>query len=443
MTLPFGPTTWFKRSDIPARTISGAISGPVTGTFSPSFHPKSKFLAVQGATAHSFTTFYNTFLISLDEGATWSEVYAGDAETEDNTEVVFKNFSLDFTDAFDIEHVYHYQLRYHFTHSFFLADGSLKPGWIDMYMGEEVEGVFLGYNKIQRLYSWSAIVADPANTGGQAAFNTGISAGRPTFIPGSGPLGEDAYWMCLGFSYHAGGTNNAVTTSVSDLWRSFDGVVWENVRDMVPIFGSGGGQLTLTPNGVRTIFQVGALLKYTDEPNLVTATWLTGSPPLNAQSIIAMYGGTLVTWVNGSLIGGGIVYVSCDNGASFTAAGVTGYNIPVNRGALIAKIGSTEALLITADFGTNLRAYYTTNGGETWVDQGIWNTSSTGGVAEGIFLTKDGAPLCVTRDQHVFLSSGRALGTFSARTVCPLANSGLAKAEFLNCGHPIHVESCP
>jgi hypothetical protein len=133
--------------------------------------------------------------------------------------------------------------------------------------------------------------------------------------------------------------------------------------------------------------------------------------------------------------------VSCDNGANWINS-LTSPVIPVDKSGHMLKVGPSEVICIVSDAVTNLRSWYSKDGGENFVDEGIWNTSSVGDQAIAAFLKDDGSPLVISFN-NCFVSSGKAAGVFQTRTQCPLANAGIAAAGVLpNCGNPILTIEC-
>lgn len=434
MATPFAAATWSLRSALGLPLLNGGLSGLVSGARGSSFHAGSKVAQVLSVAAHSFTTFFNAARISFDEGQTWADSYRGDAPNGAVQEVVFGVFSLDTPTG-----VVHYQARWNLRHSFFLADGSLLPGGVDLYASSELLGT--AFSKLQTFYTWPHVIADPTLTGGSAGFNTSPTITTPLLIPGSGPNGEDAFWMIVAYSIHAGGSNNPVTFAENFLWRSVDGLVWERVRDH-------NGVLSATPNQLLSLanertYVSGGGRFFTDDVDLLTATWQPAAGtgldfPGNVES---MFGGTLVSVRQGTLISGGFGVVSCDNGANWIFSGI-GLTIPADKSGFVIKLGPSEVLVIVSDAVVNNRAFYSADGGETYVDCGIWNVSSIGDQPVGAFLMSSGSPIVFTFG-NCFVSSGKARGVFQTRTQCPLANAGIAAAGALpDCGNPILTIEC-
>jgi hypothetical protein len=438
MPIPFQSATWKKRSTIPV-PINGGFYLTGNSVYQSSFEKASKVVQVACSLAHTNTRFYGSAMASINEGASWFSTYQGDGGP--GTEFVVSTFSLVTPNG-----TYYYQVRAQFEHGFFVFDGRLERGGITLYASdfqdEEDGGSGGSFFPIQTLYTWPTIPADPVNTGGQALFNTMPSASDAIMIPGSGPAGEDAYWLAVSFSIDAGGSNNRQTINRADLWRSLDGLAWENVRDLtavapfssqapVPTFGAG---FFVSTTG--RIF-LGNAYTNTHDADLVTTPWtlIGGLIPFMGR-IIPMYGGTLSSYRNGSNVSEGFAMVSCDDGGNFFNPNNTPA-IPVNAAALNLKLGPTEVIIICPGFSsptTETVCWYSSDGGETWAGGEVWLASTIGERPNGMFLKSDGRPLVITTNS-AFASSDTATGIATARIECPLANAGLARAKRLElCG---------
>lgn len=440
MATPFNADTWKKVSDSPLPVQVGADFQVVSGIAGASYHPRSRTLQIFGQSAHTATGFCNAAAISYDGGANWSlngpgATHEGNAAGQQVTAV----WSLDTPFG-----LYHYQLRIDAVHSFFLADGSLQSGGITMYVsGPDVPAM----TPIQTLYTWPHIIADPANTGGNNIFSTFPTVAPPIKIAGSGPGGKDAWWMVVGVRLDVGGSNNRQTFHFEDLWRSTDGIHWEKVRDLI---GTPAGLATFSAffrsASGRLILAGGSAGAYTDGAgDPIGATWVgINSPGILNGSFIPMFGGTWASAKNGSLISGGFVVLSCDDAANFFAAPASP-DIPLNSMGFLLKLGPTECLLITAGFNsptTETTAYYSADGGETFISGGVWLSTVVGERPRAAFMRSNGTPLVVTQDR-VFISTDTARGVAGKRTVCPLANAGLAAARpLVICGHPLQNNLC-
>lgn len=436
MPVPFQAASWAKRSDIPSQTLNGGISGLVSGVYGASFHAKSKVLQAFGPVAHSFTTLFGCALASTDEGKTWVDTYRGDQEpTSEQQMYVVGGFSLDLPNGT----TYHYQVRAQITHAFLVADGSLKPGGIHLYASDNGTS----YSFVRSLYSWPHVIADPPSTGGNNVLSLAPSFASPILIPGSGPAGKDAFWMAVSFQIDCGGNNNPTQFKAVDLWRSLDGLEWVKVRDLsaTPPFNAGGqtpslGQLFRSSTG--RVF-IGTIYTNVHDGDLINTDWtLIGGLVPFVGNLLPMYGGTLSTYRNGSGISGGFALVSCDDGGSVASVGAP--NIPLNSGAFNLKLGPSEVIIVCPGFTdplTQTVCYYSSDGGETWQGGEVWLASTIGERPVGMFMKSDGRPLVATV-RSVFVSSDVARGIATIRTVCPLANAGLAAARpLLLCGAPL------
>jgi hypothetical protein len=444
MAVPFAASTWKKVSDLALPTLNGAISGTVSGALGASYYP-IRLSSIIGPTmqvfskeAHSFEAIFNAAGISFDGGVTWTDSYRGDLLPLGQQESVFGTWSLKTPAG-----VYHYQIRKQIEHSFFAADGTIHPGGIRLYASGPGSP---GFSLLQTLYTWPHIIADPPNTGGNNVQTTAPSVAPPILLPGSGPNGENAWWMMTHFRLDVGGTNNRQILTANDLWRSLDGFEWVKVESGT--VGLEAYQSIFKSTTGRIIVSGGQGMRFSDGgSSLIGRTWTApiGFPDLPGGTIFPMYGGTLITTRNGSLISGGFIVLSCDDGANFFGHHAGGDLIPLNSTGLVLKLGPTECLLITngfADPATETKSYYSADGGETWQDGGVWLTTVIGERPVNAFMKADGHPLVVTQFR-VFTSSDLARGVAGKRTICPLANAGLAAARpLVLCGHPIQNNLC-
>jgi len=418
--------------------MSGAISGVVQGVFGASFHKASGVVQTMGPIAHSFEKYFGAAQASLDGGVTWFPTYQGDGSR--HSEYVLAVFSLDTPSG-----TYHYQIRADLEHSFFVADGSLIAGGIKMYATDFQDpdvvtgGLGSGFFPLQQLYTWPGVTANPANTGGNNIVTVFPSFSTPVLLPGSGPAGEDAFWAAASFHLDVGGTNNRQTFKAMDLWRSIDGLTWEIVRDLTAVspFSATSptdsfGKFIKSTSGKIMLSHAGGLAR-ADTQDLLTTSW-TGSVGIatpNSGWFDPMFGGTWVTFRNGSLIAGGFIQISCDDGANFASGPVM--PTPVNRNGFGVKVGPSEVIFIISGFNnpsTETVCWYSADGGETWAGGEVWLASNVGEAPVAAFVMADGRPLVITT-QRAFTSSDTATGIPKVRTVCPLANAGLARARRL------------
>jgi hypothetical protein len=148
-----------------------------------------------------------------------------------------------------------------------------------------------------------------------------------------------------------------------------------------------------------------------------------------------MYGGTFYTFSQGTLTGPGSGWISCDDCENFFGVNEI---IPANEAGYGVKLGPTEILIVAPDFDnptTATSAYYSSNGGENFVKNDPWLVSGVGERPVLLALRSNGTPIVVARGGGVFLSGDTARGVAGERTVCPLANAGLAAARpLILCG---------
>lgn len=432
MAQPFAAETWIRRASIPNIPLNGTYSGIVQGPGNACYDKLSRVVQSFSRVAHHFQGFASTAQISFDDGKTWGASFS---EGLNNT-VVFTGWSLPHRAGVDGR--IHFQVRYNWTKAFLLADGTLQPGSIDLY----VTAGGVTFTKLQTLHSWPGINQIGGN-GGAALFNSFPSCTTPILLEGSGPDGEDAYWMATSYSFDAGGAGNRTTFKAARLWRSLDGgVTWEDVMDLEPTFGVFGFSDFFQSSSGRLFLNTSATVRWTDDvDDLLGATWTVanGLGATQRGAMVQMYGGTLLTHSQGSLIAGGQAIISCDDGVNFAGTGV--FVVPVNQTGYLAKLGPTEGLLVAPGFNdpsTETSAYYTADGGETFLVSEPWLSSSIGESPVMIAIRSNGTPLVVTRSGGVFVSGDKALGIAGTRTICPLANAGLAAARpLVLCGHPL------
>ena len=439
---PFDESTWSLRSSLPNLDLNGVYSGIVTGLISGYYDPPSGFMLGFGKDAHHFQGFANMVAGSVNHGATWETIFNEDHDAGLNDRVV---------GAFSLPHPsfpsgrLHFQIRFHWTKAFLIADGSLPvAGSFGLYMSE---GGF-AFSRIQTFHSWGALNQIGGN-GGAALFNAQPTVTRPVLLPGTGPSGEDAYWLVTAFSFDAGGAGNRTTIKACALWRSIDGgFTWENVRNMEPVFGTPLlNRLQLSTSGRLLLSHSQGAFWTDDADDLINAVWTASifNGAITGGNIVPMHGGTWLTHSQGTLTGPGNTGISCDDGENFGPGGTS--VIPQNQAGFLNKIGPSEALIVAPGFSdpiTETVAEYSADGGETFLISEPWLSSGIGESPCMLELQSDGRPITLTRAARCFVSSGRSTGATQTRTICPLANSGIAAAGPLpNCGHPLHVDSCP
>lgn len=440
---PFGASTWSVRGLVSNLQLNGVYSGIVGAPVSGCYDPVSGVMQAFGQQAHHFTGFTNMVAASLDHGSNWVVTF---------NEAHDPGFNVAVLGGWTLPHPslegkrLHYQVRQFWQHAFLVFDGTIPPGSITLYASENGTT----WVPLQDLHTWPALNQIGGN-GGAATFNNFPSFTKPILLEGTGPDGEDAYWMATSFSFNAGGAGNRTTIKASTLWRSVDGgLTWENVRDLEPVLGIQGffewhksttGRIVLVSGGAGSI-------NFTDDgDDLINASWsqanFTGAPGIRGE-LVPMYGGAWLTYSQGTLTGPGSSWISCDDCANFSSGGVE--VIPQNRGGYLAKLGLSEALIITSGFSdplTQTVAEYSDDGGETWRFSEPWIVSVTGEIPSMLALRTGARPIVMTRGGRIFVSSDNARGVAQTRTICPLANAGLVAARPLNlCGHSITVNPC-
>lgn len=443
--VPFGASTWSVRGTVGSLLLNGVYSGPVDGPVHGTYDAISGVMQAYGRSAHHFNGFANMAAASLDHGSTWTTYFNAGHDADLNVQALA---------GWSLPHPLwpntpnrrlHFQMRYAWKKATLVFDGTIQEaGGMDLFVSEN--GV--AWNLLQSLHPHPAF-NEIGGSGGAASFNFVPSITPPLLIEGSGPEGEDAYWMISNVSFDAGGAGNRTTFESSRLWRSVDGgLTWDNVREMIPVIGlrnlislqrSTTGRLLLATS-------VGGV--WTDDvDDLANATWTDSiyNGAVGGGNIVPMYGGTFLTHSQGTLTGPGVNGISCDDGANFFSGLVN--VIPQNRGGFLAKIGASEALIVTSGFDnptTETISLYSNDGGETWLLSEPWISSSVGEQPCMLELRTGARPIVLTRTTGtVYVTSDSPRGTFTTRTICPLANAGLAAARPLEiCGSPIAINEC-
>lgn len=443
MPTPFSAATWQKVSDSPCPLLAGANFSLVAGIGTSGYHARSRTLQIASRFATSFVKSFNTAFISFDGGHSWTMTYDGRFISQGGTQITQEEEQSYVTRVFTVDAPrlgpIHYQVRVNFKFDFLIANGTLYAGDISLWAAGP--GPSSTFQRLQTLHSWPHIPAP--NGGGQAFFTTAPSITPPVLIPGSGPGGRDAFWMMTNFILEHGAAGNRQQIVADALWRSTNGVDWENVGAAAG--GSSYGTLFQSPSG-RVFASMGGAIRYTDDaPDMIGATWqdsiINGTAHFGSN-VDPMYGGTLVSSSHGGIISGGFVVLSCDDGTNFFAGEGL---IPVNSSGIVLKLGPAECILITPGFddpSTETKCWYSADGGETWADGGVWLASGVGEAPVGGFMRADGHPLIVTQNA-IYFSSDKARGVAGTRTICPLANAGLAAARpLVICGHPLTNNLC-
>lgn len=363
----------------------------------------------------------NDFCLSSNRMSSWTRFDANSSHEQ----VIYSFHAMERPDG----SVRYARLRYQFGRSFFVANDEIPAGFIAVDTSEHGGD----WTERQQLYTWQHF----PSTGGAGQANHTIDA-LFAFMPGSGPGGADADWLLVRGLVQSG---QGVKLNVFQWWRSDNfGDSWVFVRDAT------SGPFTSFPsafavggvnNGSRLLAYSGTGLAYSTNFGVTwtgTGGLLTGVP----QYIIEQAGFTWAFLLPGTLTGAGNVGVSCDNGVTAvgTQAGMGTTN--ANWGAV--RLSPCEILgTITGGVGVGQIIFYSDNGGETYVSQGAdvrMNPFQAGNPFVGLF--RDGAPFVIGVDAKTFISSGRATGSPSQRTSCPLAFAGLKKAGIPpNCGHPM------
>lgn len=428
MPTPFGAESWVQRTSVPNIPLNGAYSGLVQGPIHAVYDRASHTIQSFSKVAHHFQGFASTAQISFNDGASWATSF----DEGLGNKVVFQGWSLEGPEGFGRVH---FQVRWDLTKAFLIADGTLQAGGIGLFVSEGGASFY----KLQDFHTWPHTNQIGGN-GGAVQINTFPSATSPIMVPASGPAGEDAFWLVTSYSFDAGGASNRTTFKAVTLWRSLNGgIEWEAVRDMEPVTGMHAyQQLVLSPQSGRLFLVAGAggSIQYTDDvDDLENAVWtpsvFSGAAGVRG-TLEPMYGGTFLTFSQGTLTGAGGSWVSCDDGENFQSTGVN--VVPQNQTGFMTKLGPTEALLVAPGFAnptTETASYYTADGGESFIVSEPWLVSTTGESPVMVAVRDNGTPIVVTRNGGVYVSSDKAQGVANLRVICPLANAGLARARRL------------
>lgn len=429
MAQPFAAETWSRRANIPPLPLNGVYSGAVVGPIHAVYDAESRVVQSFSQQAHHFNGFVNTAQISFDDGLTWVPSFNGEQNVALN-QTCITGWSM--PNPSGVGRI-HFQIRVDWIHATFVADGSIiAPGGMSLW----ASGGGVAFFKLQDLHTWPAINQIGGNLGIFATFLVSPFATAPIFLGGSGPDGEDAWWFISSYSFVAGGLGNSTNFKAATLWRSVDGgVTWEDVRDMESaismisysqILQSTTGRLVVVGGGASGIF-------WTDGDLLTgafTASVFSGASGVRGP-LMQMYGGTWFTFSQGTSTGPGSKWISCDDAEHFNGFDAL---IPANETGFGTKLGPTELLVVAPDFDnptTATSAYYSENGGETIQQSEPWLVSAVGERPVNIGIRTDGTPIVVARGGGVFTSSDKARGVAGTRTICPLANAGLAPARRL------------
>ncbi len=437
MAQPFAANTWAKRPPgAPQMQLNGVYSGIVTGTVSGVYDARTRTIQAFGAMAHHFRGFTNMAAISFNDGASWTHSFNAPADLIN--QVAITGWSLPHPSF--LGNSIHYQIRWDFEHAFLVFDGSVtKPGSLSLWASDGGSAFF----KLQDLHNWPAINQIGGNLGTHAPIGHFPAVTQPILLTGSGPNGEDAYWMASAFNHSGGGLGNLTNFKESTLWRSLDGgITWEAVRDLIAAIGDGPvSQIVRSTSGRLLLIGGGSTGIWWTDGDLLTGTFTDASfdGAFGVRgTLMEMYGGTFFTFSQGTLTGPGSAWISCDDGANFMGSDAL---IPQNAGGYGIKLGPTEVLVVAPTFDaptTETAAYYSANSGEDFQSSGPWSVSDVGERPVGMGLRTNGTPIVITRTGGIYLSGDRAQGIAGTRTICPLANAGLAAARpLVVCGHPL------
>lgn len=408
--MPFKPSSWIQRTSAPFFLRNGTIAptGNMIVDNSISF-AGGPFLSEYAV---------NSMAATFNQAATWTTLVPADTLT-----ATFGYFSI--TNPTDTRF---FRFRYKFGRSFFVANSKIFAGYVKM--DNSPDGI--SWYENQTFAEWGE-VADVG--GGQASHSMDV---KYLFLPGSGPGGADADWIILSVLV----TSPAGTPVNFRRWyRSDDfGFTWVFDRDESTLVGT----LFFLSRATTGRLAAGAGALFYSDDNGVTWNAAAGAlPPTIHSGVIAHAGGSFSIYSAGGVGSTPSAGVSCDGGANWQTSQLD--LGPANTNINALGMGLVESLAMCRDSGgLGCTIWYSNDGGETFVSQGVDTrlpSIQAGVVLMGFF--PDGAPLAVGANGVVLVSSDRPTGNFGARTLCPLAFAGLAKAGPPNlCGHPMLQNRC-
>lgn len=311
--------------------------------------------------------------------------------------------------------------------SWFTINPTLYAG--DVWVDWSQDGRF--WWPVQRLYHWP--MTAESGSGPQAIVECGAGY---VFIPGSGPGGADADWLFITVRAKTG----LGTVVLEDFarWRSDDfGYSWQRVGS----FSYGTSVIndvliTRNPATGRLHANLGGHQAYSDNGGL---SWILTGGTVN--SITFHPGNTLAGLLPGGLSSFVEPAISCDDGANWTGTGqkLGGSN---TFGATV-KIGPQELIAVapSGDGGHNI--WWSDSGGEVWIASTLNATLfGSGAKVAGLSLLPNGQPFLMFEDGRCGYSVDSPRGSWSPRTLCPLASAKMATAgPPALCGAPV-IPSC-
>lgn len=410
--MPFKPATWIQKTTAPMSVIGCTVM------------PDGALLAQGTAvfTGGNPGWFVNTCAVTRNQAFSWGTM------SNENDEHYSSFFSIQNPDD-----TRYFRIRTKFGRSFFVANSTIFSGY--MKIDQSLDG--LNWNEVKTLHTWPHLV-DTVGAGGQAQI---VFGAIPIFLPGTGPGGADADWLlvrCRVFS--AQGT----PVDKFEWYRSDDfGFTWDFVRNETAVQFSGvtPNFLVRSTNGRIAAGMVG--LWYSDDNGV---TWHDAGgalPPQIKSGVTKHAGSTLCLYMAGGLGSTSSTGVSCDAGVTWGVShGPDLGGASTNPNAL--SMGVVEALAFCGNGVNGGNVWYTNNGGENWLLQGVDTRLPSGqACVTGTGFFPNGAPVIIGANGVVLVSNDRPSGAFAARDLCPLANAGLAKANIPNlCGHAILQNRC-
>lgn len=428
---PFHPSTWSERAQVPFESGNSGIIAECA-------IDRETGLLIASAPALRSDLVEKEWLCGYqwisEAGAAWTKVYdswtwPGGPRPNDQLGYVSKVFVQQTPFG-----KYYFRFRHVSVTSFFVGNGTLFPGRIELEYSDDA----INYWPTYTFAEWPHFPI-PGNVGHTHA-GTHVSATQPILIPGSGPIGQDADWIIV--AAHASADGIPRVDSIK-LYRSIDyGFTWEPVSTFP--FGDGLSDIdSFTRNPVTGRLHVwitpAHLYSVDDGEN-----WVQSGTPFFLQKVSSTHhpGSTMNVLRNGSFISPGDNIISCDGGETWGQPS-SGLIVPTSSISAGVKLGPQELLAATrgGDFQVNI--WWSDSGGEKFTLSGAIVTGDLNNQIIFMDLLPNGNPVLMTNHGRVFVSNDKARGTFSPRTFCPLASAALAPARPLPvCGHPLTTNVC-
>jgi hypothetical protein len=441
--MPFGPTGWSRRADLPDFRVSlGGSALPIQGAMSiddDAYFP------------------YRTTLItaSPDDGMVYigggmvRRTPAGDEFTYPggSNPITGEDGGLAITGLrrdgpFALANIEGVPFALIGGHSvaFVSVNGKSGPGHVKIAVNwdPDSEDPFLnGWQEVAHLFT---VPAKDFGTPGGAGFMS-LSGGFFKI--------DSTYYCMFGLEQGTSGPLGSSTTRHAAIWKTEDfGETWSQLIDLSAISPWGGSSLPTQVIGVnrsgllRIIAVLGSTsVWYSDD---LGESWTeAGGNNINAQKLMLLSSGGVLLGKSGGLGTSTGSSVSCDLGENFSASvqEPTGNN---NTRLGVATIGLEEAVAAVPG-GTGVRLFWSNNGGEDFIFQGEFEDMSNLSPLMDMFLMGDSTrAVAYNQGREVIKSNEPPTGTVSPRSICPGIAAGLANAgKLVTCGLPVMTNNCP